>query len=70
MSCPQSCKCGRAHKGDGKFVKTFLWSHDNYLRETIINKERFGGIEKVEFCPGCSENVKNLGKEAGKVGTK
>lgn len=59
---PSHCKrCKRGHNGDGEWVKPYLWSHDNYLRQTVANIKKHGEMIKVEACPICVKEIRKNG---------
>jgi|3_EtaG_2_1085321.scaffolds.fasta_scaffold19865_6 hypothetical protein len=77
MGRPQFCErqdkdgnklCGRAHKGDKQWLKSFLWGHDCYLREVNINRKKYGEIEGVKLCGICIQNIKQQGHIVRKDG--
>lgn len=70
MARPQFCRrCKCADKGDGVFVKPYLWSHNKFLRETNDNIEKYGKIKKLDACDRCVKEIEsrgNLVKENGR----
>jgi hypothetical protein len=71
MSRPRFCKkCKRGDKGDGVWVKPFLWKHDNFLRQTVANIKKYGEIQKLEMCKVCISEIKEQGHIVRKDGKK
>jgi hypothetical protein len=59
---PRWClRCKRADCGDGVWVKSHLWQHDKFLRQTNMNIRKYGEIKKLDACDVCVKEIESRG---------